>query len=165
MAKRNKTEFTFLVILVFVLVYLLFYSSLKNKNDLTSIESDKRVIVETPTPRPIPHGKTPFSVGQADKTVPQFGKGSIDPYDPVRGGTLTVTVKVKHNAPVSGVSAIMKTDRTVSISHPLKLISGTNIDGEWQGAWRVGDSYLYRYALVLKAVSSNKSALVEITLR
>lgn len=118
----------------------------------------------TPTPRPIPHGPKGFTVGQADKTVPQFGKGTVDPYDPTKGATQTVTIKVQHTQPVTKVTATIKTDHDISKPYELKLISGTSIDGQWEGSWQVDDSYLYTYAIVLKAVS-NKSASVEITLR
>lgn len=169
--KKNKTEFTFLLVLILLLVFLLVYFFLKNKknlseNNLSSIESDKRSKqLPTPTPRAIPHGKWGFGVGQSDQTVPQFRRGFIDPYDPAKGGTQTVTINVRHSTSVNKVSAVLKTDHTISQSYPFKLISGSNTNGQWQGSWKVEDTYLYTYALVLKAESSNKSASVEVTLR
>ena len=119
----------------------------------------------TASPRPIPHGKIGFTVGQSDKTVPQFARGFIDPYDPAKGGTQTVTIAVKHTQPVIGVTAVLKTDNNISEPHPFKLISGSDTDGQWQGSWKVTDTYLYTYALVLNAESSDSSASVEVILR
>ena len=122
----------------------------------------------TPTPlppRPIPHGKIGFTVGQSDKTVPLFGRGFIDPYDPDKGGTQTVTISVSYKNPVSKVTAILKTDNDTSEAYSFKLVNGSDTEGEWQGSWKVTDTYLYTYALVFNAESSNKSGSVEVTLR
>lgn len=122
----------------------------------------------TPTPippRPIPHGKIGFTVGQSDKTVPLFGRGFVDPYDPAKGSTQTVTIAVKYTKPVTKVTAVLKTDNNISQPYPFKLISGSDTEGEWQGSWQITDTYLYTYALVFNAESSNKSGSVEVTLR
>lgn len=120
----------------------------------------------TPIPRPIPHGKKVFSAGQSDKTVPQFSKGSIDPYDPANGATQTVIITVKHTQPVTKVTAILKTDHTISTPVPFTLTSGTTTNGTWQGSWTVTDTYLYKYQLVLQAESTgSKPASVVLTLR
>lgn len=118
-----------------------------------------------PSPRPIPHGAKSFTVGQADKTVPQFSKGSIDPYDPAQGATQTVTITAKHSQPITKVTAVLKTDNTASPAYSFKLISGSATDGQWQGSWPVDDTYLYTYALILDAASASGSASVQITLR
>lgn len=118
----------------------------------------------TPSPRPIPSGSKGFTVGQADKTVPQFGKGIIDPYDPQKGQLQTVSISVKHSKPVSKVTAIIQTDHASSEPQVFKLVSGTDTDGVWQGSWPVNDTYLYVYGLILEA-ESNKSARVEMVLR
>ena len=119
----------------------------------------------TATPRPIPHGKIGFTVGQSDKTVPLFGRGFIDPYDPAKGATQTVTIAVKYTKPVTKVTVVLKTDNNISQPYPFKLISGSDTEGEWQGSWQITDTYLYTYALVFNAESSNKSGSVEVTLR
>lgn len=117
------------------------------------------------TPKPIPHGLTSFTVGQGDKTVPQLSKGTIDPYDPEIGTTQTVTISVQNPRPITEVSAILITDHTATGFIVFKLISGTNMSGVWQASWPITDSYLYRYALTLNAVSDDKKATVDITLR
>ena len=119
----------------------------------------------TPTPRPIPHGKKGFTVGQSDKTVPQFSRGFIDPYDPEKEASQTVTIAVKYSQPVTKVTAVLKTDHAISTPVLFTLTSGTNTNGEWSASWRIGDTYLYTYRLVLNATSGTKTGSVEVTLR
>ncbi len=127
--------------------------------------------VPTPTPTPtasprkVPHGKIDFAISQSDKTVPQLGKGSIDPIDVAQGGTQTVIVAVKNAQPVTGVTAILKTDHQISSPVALSLISGTATDGQWQGSWTVNDTYTYLYHLKLDAASTNGTGSFELTLR
>jgi len=118
-----------------------------------------------PSPRPIPHGAKGFTVGQSDKTVPQFSKGSIDPYDPAPGATQTVTINVKHSQPITKITAVLKTDNASSQPYSFKLVKGSDTNGEWQGSWQVEDTYLYTYALTLNAASASDPASVTITLR
>lgn len=175
MNKKDKTEFIIFLILVSVLVFfLLFRSSLKNIRNLfgknfSSVESGKRPDLPTPVPtrvpRKIPHGKLDFTVSQSDKTVPQLSRGSIDPYDPENGTTQTVTIAVKHSQPVDKVTATLKTDNATSQPYLFKLVKGTNTDGEWQGSWKVADTYLYTYVLTLNATSSESLGIASIALR
>lgn len=156
-----------LIVVSFSLGYYLFKSGLIAKW-FNSFKTDSNFStfspIPTPTPRRIPHGKIGFTIGQADKTVPQFGKGSIDPYDPSKGGKQTISVEIKHSSPIKKVTAQIKTDSSVSEAYEFELISGTKMDGVWQGTWTVEDTYLYSYGLVLKA-ESNTVALSEFVLR
>jgi hypothetical protein len=116
--------------------------------------------------RPIPHGPKGFTVGQSDKTVPQLRRGTLDPYDPQMGATQSATIAVKHSQPVNKVTAILITDHGMSDPISFTLINGTNTDGQWQGSWKVTDSYLYTYTLILRAESKNNNVgSVTITLR
>lgn len=119
----------------------------------------------TPSPRWIPSGKKGFTVSQSDHTVPQLGRGFIDPYDPKKGATQTVAIAVKHSQPVTEVTAVLKTDHYSSTPIPFTLTNGSNTDGQWQGSWETKDTYLYTYGLVLKATSKDSEASVEIFLR
>lgn len=169
MKDKNKIEWGFFSILFVVLILLLvFYFSSKQKPNLTksgptSIESDKREKIpptNTPTPKPIPHGKVEFTVSTGkNSTGPRMRKGSIDPYDPDLGATQTFTIDV--DEPVNKVIAILTTDNKVSSEYQLKKTTGTT----WQGSWKVNDSYLYKYKLTIKAVGPNGTSKVGITLR
>ena len=119
----------------------------------------------TSTPRPIPTGPKSFTVSQGDKTVPQFSTGIVDPYDPAKGATQTVTINVKFGKPITRVTAILETDKKTSPPVEFKLISGTNTSGQWQGSWKINDTYLYNYVLTLQAESGKSVGSVIITLR
>jgi hypothetical protein len=129
------------------------------------IPSPTAIPSPTPTPRPISHGPKEFTVGQTDTTVPQMRGGRIDPYDPARGATQTVTISIKHTSPVTRVTAELDTDHDESPPIPFTLVSGTALDGTWKGSWQVTDTYLYTYILELKAISGSKTASVVMTLR
>jgi hypothetical protein len=171
MVKKNKIELViFLVVLIILILIVSIYLFTKKKaesNNFNSIESDKRSGgILTPSPYPIPHGKIEFNTSQSDRTVPQLRKGSIDPYDPTKGAIQTITITVMHTQPVTKVTAVLKTDHSVSSPVPFTLVSGTNTNGEWKGSWRITDTYLYTYKLVLQAESAgSKPAIVKITLR
>lgn len=165
MSKKSSASFVDCVtsprvIVIFLLVIIVFFFSLYR-----SVRKPALILPPTPTPRAIPHGKIEFSVAQSDNTVPQFGKGFIDPYDPEKGETQTITIAVKHSQPVTKVTAVLKTDHTTSVPVPFALVSGSDTDGQWQGSWKVTDTYLYTYNVVLQAESLGRLASVEATLR
>jgi hypothetical protein len=138
-------------------------TGLKTISDM--FKQDSHSPTSTASPRRIPSGPKGFTVSQADKTVPQFGRGEINPYDPAKGATQTLTITVKFKDPVTSVSAILRTDKQSSELIPLTLINGTNTDGQWQATWKITDTYLYNYALSLEAKSGKSVGVVEITLR
>lgn len=168
---------TFVLLISLVLFFFVDFQLLEKQvqetlRKFTYLKTGQNLETQTPspsptptTPRPIPHGKTDFSVSQADKTKPQFGRGNIDPYDPSQGSKQTVTISVKDEQPITQVTAILKTDNTVSQPYPFQLISGSATDGQWQGSWTVNDTYFYTYNLILEATSSRGQSTVEITLR
>ena len=118
------------------------------------------------TPRPIPHGPKGFSVGQSDKTIPQFGRGEINPYDPAKGTDQLVSIVVKHTSPITKVTGMLRTDDGDMSPVDFTLVSGTNTNGTWQGSWKVTKSYLYIYQLVFTATGSDKKrTTVVVTLR
>ena len=161
--KRGLIITLFLVVLTLVAVLIV----PKLKLSQFSPFSKKAVSdIPTYTPRPIPHGEKGFSVSQSDKNIPKFGRGSINPYDPIQGATQKVTINVTHTQPVTKVSATLKTDHTVSKPVAFTLIGGTDTNGQWQGSWVVNDTYLFMYQLTLTAESTGfKPASVTITLR
>jgi|GEM_PF-1254680 len=161
------------VILVFTIIFSLIAYLMANKSlripMLFSNIMKNKTPIQTPTqappPRAIPHGPKGFTVGQSDKAVPQFSKGTIDPYDPATNTIQTVTIAIKHTQPVIKVTAVLKTDHTISDPHAFTLTSGTPTDGVWTGSWKMTDSYLYTYVLELKAESANEFAINPIVLR
>jgi hypothetical protein len=141
-----------------------YYKGTTSNSSLTKV-STTPTPMPTPSPKPIPHGKISFSVSQPDKTKPQFGAGSIDPYDPAQGTVQTVTILAKDEEPITKVTAVLKTDHNISSPVSFELVEGSATDGTWKGSWTVTDSYLYTYNLVLTAESSRGQSSVEATLR
>ncbi|MFA6081343.1 MAG: hypothetical protein WC741_02960 [Patescibacteria group bacterium] len=169
MINKNKIEWGLLFALLTMLVlFIVVFFSIKQtavptENGPTSIESDKREKItptNTPTPKPIPHGKVEFgvSVGKGTKG-PIMSQGSIDPYDPEHGAVQTLTIEVSE--PVEKVVAILATDNKVSQEYKLKKVKGTT----WKGSWRVNDSYLYNYILTIKATGPTGTSKIDYTLR
>lgn len=164
-----------LVIVTVILQLTLFQTNRKNAGTFIevshvstpppSIPSPSISPTPPPTPKPIPSGKIDFTIGFGDKTIPQMGKGWIDPYDPPKGGTQTVNVHVIYSQPVTKVTAILKTDNSISKPYLLKLVEGSPTDGNWQGSWQINDTYLYTYNLVLQAESGSSQSKFEFTLR
>lgn len=157
----------FLFAIFLTLVSFYFYRKYSATIQKTSSQSE--IITSPtpplPTPRRIPHGKKKFTVGQGDKSIPQFGVGYINPYDPAVGSMQSIVISVKHTQPITSVTARITTDHLESAPYALKLIKGTNLNGEWQGSWKVTDSYLYTYIITFEAKSSSSTATVPITLR
>lgn len=172
--KRLSVMLLILFLFIFITIIVLFESKSYSPDNtiLGSLKKGKVALSPTPTPtprpspRPIPSGKIGFNVSQGDRNIPQLRAGSIDPYDPANGANQTVTITVLHPQPITKVTGQLKTDNNTSSPIQFTLISGTNTDGQWQGSWKVTDTYLYVYDLVLRAESvDGKSASVTITLR
>ena len=170
MINKNKIEWGLLfalltmLVLFVVLIFSIKQTSVLTKNGPASIESDKRTPTNIPTvtriPRPIPHGKTEFTVSTGKGSPgPRMIQGFIDPYDPSLGKIQTLIIQVAE--PVEKVTAILITDNKTSQEYQLKKVKGTT----WAGSWKVNDSYLYKYVLTIKASGSTGTSKIDITLR
>lgn len=84
----------------------------------------------------------------------------IDPLDPKPEETQTVTIKALdvNKSPIKEITVTLVTDNK-SESHTLKRINGTDLNGTWQGSWKISDSYDYTYRATLKA--KNEANLVQ----
>ena len=162
--KRLIILISILLVVLLALGITFLPSGFKTISDMFK-QGSGNIPAPTATPRPIPTGQKGFTVSQGDKTVPQFGSGVINPYDPAKGATQTVTIAIKFNKPINKVTATLKTDKKTSPPVEFKLISGTNTNGQWQGSWKVIDTYLYSYVLTLQAESGKSVGSAIITLR
>lgn len=118
----------------------------------------------TPKPKPIPHGKITFTASTT-WPGPKFSGGSFDPYDPSQGGSMVITVAASDTQPVQTMWATVKTDNKTSAKIPFTRVSGSDTNGEWQGTWKVDDTYLYTYIVTVEADSANGHTKDEIALR
>lgn len=114
----------------------------------------------TPTPRPLATGRQEYTISSGKEEGPRFTKLILDPIDPKPGQKQTVSVSVTNDEPVTQMQYILKTD-TTETSRDLSLSQGTATDGVWSGAWTIEDTYLYMYGAIIKAQSSNGTAIAE----
>lgn len=169
MINKNKIEWGLLfalltmLVLFIVVIFSIKQTAVLTENGPTSIESDKRKKItptNTPSPKPIPHGKVEFAVSTGKgSTGPRMSQGFIDPYDPKPGAIQTLAIEVAE--PVEKVTAILITDNKTSQEYQLKKVKGTT----WAASWKINDSYLYKYVLTIKATGPNGTSKVDITLR
>ena len=178
-SNNTHVNLIFLSILVLIFIALLsFYLYSKKTRSITSIPSPtlspklqsfgpfpSSTPLPTPTPRSISHGKKRFQVSQGDRNIPLFGSGEINPYDPALGAEQSVIIDVAFADGVDAVSVLVQTDNKDSGPYSLALVSGTKKRGQWKGSWKMNDSYLYIYALTLKAESTASASTVQIALR
>ena len=74
----------------------------------------------------------------------------IDPLDPKSSQIQTFTLKANNLKPIVEIKATVITDNGEKVNY-LELVSGTNVDGVWQGSWRITDDYDYTYQISLAA--------------
>jgi len=119
-----------------------------------------------PSPRPLASGKQTYLVSGSKTGAPKATEVVIDPLDPAQNASQSATVKVisLDGTPVSEVEVNMITDNKEK-TYPLKLISGTNLDGSWQGTWTLEDSYDYRYQAAIKAKNATSEWTVTLSFR
>ncbi len=105
----------------------------------------------TPTP---PVSDQDFDVAQPAGTNPQFYQGTISPLFQAIGSTQKITVSVADTVgSVSTVSATIKSDTKIQ-TYPMKLTTGTPIDGTWSASWTVNDTTIKRYQITLNGTDS-----------
>jgi len=96
----------------------------------------------------------------SDSTVnPKFTTVTLDPLDVQIGGVQVVTAGVTgvDGDPVTSVTGSFLTDNQTTGPVSFSLISGTNIEGTWQGSWTMNDTYCYNYGADITATSSSGS--------
>lgn len=134
--------------------------------DQSEVPASQVSVRPTPTsvPKKIPHGKIPFTASTS-WPGPKFTGGFFDPYDPAMGSSMTIAIDMADTQPVQQVWATVKTDNKTSGKIPFKRVSGTDMDGQWQGTWTVNDTYDYTYMITIEADSANGHTRDEIALR
>ena len=176
--------------LLFILVFLLVYYSPEiimafSKEKL--IEQDKATAALVSTAKNIKEDQkikvdmTPSTTGgqghglylrekdstineQINKNGPKITKGVIDPNDVVPGITQTMTIYVEDKKyEIVSVSAEIETDKDI-VKKELKLKSGTNRKGVWEGSWVAKDVHETTYNTRFIATNS-KGEKREITSR
>ena len=141
---------------------------LLNKTGITEEANGEKNISEPyrGTPKPLATGKQIYSISGSKINAPKVAEVVIDPIDPSPGANQKVSAKVLSlsGEPITEVSVTMITDNKKTF-YPLKLSSGTNLDGVWEGSWSLSDTYLYLYQAAVKAKNAKDEWEVTLTFR
>lgn len=119
----------------------------------------------SPSPRPIAQGKQIYngSFGPLVKG-PKMTQVIVDPFDPKKGEKQTVTVKIKHELPITSVTARLDSD-TMKKTYTFERIDGSDTNGTWQTSWTTEDTHDYTYFLFFELVSSDATFKDGLTFR
>lgn len=114
---------------------------------------------------PLPQGRQEYSVQYGPAaTGPKIQKAVVDPLDPGKGGSQTVTLTVKNDSPVTSAEATLITDLRQTPG-TFRLISGTPTNGTWQLTWKIQDSYDLKYQIYLTLNSTTGGSDDALTFR
>lgn len=99
-----------------------------------------------PPPLNLPTGIQEYTLSHGkDVKGPKPSKVIFNPLSPKVGESLTLSVQVGNDSPVTDASVTLQTDSKAQ-AYPLKLVSGDATNGTWQTLININDSYLYMYA-------------------
>lgn len=114
---------------------------------------------------PVASGAQIYDVTSGSTEKPKFTTVTLDPLDVQVGGVQVVTAEVKDvdGNPITSVTGSFLTDIQTTGPVSFSLISGTNIEGTWQGSWTMpNDTYCYNYGADITATSASGSNTVEL---
>lgn len=136
----------------------------------TTTLEPKTAASPTPTPRgtptPLKKGKETYYISQSSSVKgPKITQVTLDPLDPKNGEKQTITVKALHSGPVTQVKISLMSDNKTQTLSSLSLVSGTNLEGEWQVSWTVDDTILYKYILKITATGGGVQSSVDLAIR
>lgn len=125
----------------------------KNKSD-TPVDNESApqesfsVPSPSPSPRiitPLPEGKQSYTLSHGNEVKgPRMSKLVIDPLTPGPGIEQTLLLTASHTSKITGAVVEVVTDSGRE-KHVLKKLSGSDIEGTWEGRWTLKDSYDYTY--------------------
>ncbi len=116
-----------------------------------------KLLPETYVSYPLPGGKQEWTFEHGNGvTGPKIQTATVDPLTPKKGEKQTITITVKHDAPVTAATATVVTDGQRN-KLDLKLASGTTKDGTWTGSWTMSDTYniIYHIDFHLESADSH----------
>jgi hypothetical protein len=139
-------------------------SQTKNTNQNHRFNQPDSAASPTPQPKPLPHGRTGFTVAGGKQNAPRFERSFLDPMDPELGTEQNFIINVSHAQPISAVKIQVKTDNQET-TVPMKLTTGSPTQGTWQGSWTVKDTYLQTYQIKITAIANDSEQSTTLTLR
>ncbi|MFA4998421.1 MAG: hypothetical protein WC514_00105 [Candidatus Paceibacterota bacterium] len=134
---------------------------------------DTTPVVSEPEPEPEPppvicnpvaSGTRTYSV--STKANPKMTQVVINPLDVAKFSSQTVRVSIQetNEASITEVSGIAFLDNN-SFPFSFSLVSGTDINGTWQGSWTNLDTYCNTYMLRITATSASGESSVELAFK
>jgi len=132
-------------------LYLVFNNYFSVGDLFKTDSSDQAQTTPEPTPKPtikpLPTGKQVYAYSHGDDVVgPKPTEVTIDPIDPILGGTQLLSVKIGNVIPVSKANIVVKTDNQET-EYPLVLTEKGDDFGIWTASWKMNDSYDYIYKI------------------
>lgn len=108
-----------------------------------------------PSPIPLAPGRQVYSISGGKTGAPRMTQATIDPLDVEEGQLQTFEVKAfDEESEITKITATVVTDNSQE-TYSLKLSDGTAQEGTWNGSWRIADTFLYNYQLVLTVTNQN----------
>jgi len=159
-----------LLIVSLIALAILYPALLSELTQKTLEPEDVSTSTESPTEPPITplaQGRQIYNISGGTKGGPQMTQVFIDPLDPKPSQIQTLTLKANNLKPIVEIKAIVITDnKNEESANILKLISGTNVDGVWQGSWRIRSEHNYNYQIKLVAKNNEDiESIVTLTFR
>ena len=152
------TAFVIITLTILAIFFPSFLSQLTNRLLQPFPQAQKENVATPAEPRivPLATGKQIYNISGGTKGGPQMTQAIIDPIDPKSSQIQTLTLKANNLKPIVEIKAIVITDNGEKVNY-LKLVSGTNVDGVWQGSWRITDEYNYTYQISLTAKNNENT--------
>jgi hypothetical protein len=158
--KNNPVAIAALVVLIAgllgVVYYLLSSMGILSVRVDTPQNTDQQATGPTPTltPRPLPQGAQVYNMSHGPNAKgPKISEVTIDPFDPKMGQKQTITVKIRHDSPVTSAKARLDSDNKKT-EYTLNKIEGSDTDGVWQASWDTNDTHDYTYYLFFDLMSA-----------
>ena len=152
------TAFVIITLTILAIFFPSFLSQLTERLLKPFPQAQKENVATPAEPRivPLATGKQIYNISGGTKGGPQMTQAIIDPIDPKSSQIQTLTLKANNLKPIVEIKAIVITDNGEKVNY-LKLVSGTNVDGVWQGSWRITDEYNYTYQISLTAKNNENT--------
>jgi len=142
-----------------------YYFAIKTFDEVANVSGLSNVASSTTAcSTSIATGEQVYNISSSNE--PRFTQVIFNPLDVMLGGTQLVTVKVKDNNgnPITSVEATANTENDTT-PFSLSLVSGTAVDGTWEGTWTLQDANCSAYQISIDAASASGTSNVTVTFR
>jgi hypothetical protein len=106
-------------------------------------------------------GKQSYNISGGTKDLPQITNLTLDPQDPKKGQTQTISISANNGTPIKQVIAILHLDDFKDFEYFLDLKEGTNTNGTWTKTISFPYTYNNAYRVTVKARNENNLGNME----